>query len=278
MNQINQADYSINTRIKNLIYSLAGITLQENKDIMIKNRVQKLLRDTKFNGSINELLDEIEKGNYTTDLINAFTTNKTHFFREVFHFEDLRNRVVPEHDISQPLNIYCSASSTGEEPYSIAMTVASSGIDVNCSIIATDIDTNVLNYAANGIYRYDKSLKEFPEWIEPSKYLKKRVKQGYGSTEILIKIKDEIKKMVSFYEMNLNDESYPFKPNQFDVIFCRNVLIYFTVEDQEKIIKRLFSHLKLGGTLYLGHSESPHGISEVVKRLGHNIFVKISEL
>jgi chemotaxis protein methyltransferase CheR len=271
-------DLNINTKIKNLIYSLAGITLQENKDVMIKNRVQKLLRDTNFDGEIDALLDEIEEGNYTTDFINAFTTNKTHFFREIFHFEDLKDRVIPNHENNKPLNIYCSASSTGEEPYSIAMTIANTNPNLQASITATDIDTNVLSYAANAVYRYDKSLKEFPDWIEPSKYLKKRVKQNFGSSEILIKVKENIKKMVSFYEMNLNNNTYPFKSNQFDVIFCRNVLIYFTVQDQEKIIKKLFSHLKIGGTLYLGHSESPHGITELVERLGHNIFVKTKEL
>jgi chemotaxis protein methyltransferase CheR len=276
------SDKELNGRVKALIYNLAGITLQDNKDIMIKNRIQKLLRDTTFGGSIDELLDEVENGHFTTDFINAFTTNKTHFFREVFHFEDLKERILKSYESSKPLSIYCSAASTGEEPYSIAMTVIEAqkeySRDINAHITATDIDTNVLTYAANGIYRHEKSSKEFPAWIKPNRYFKRRVKQGFSTSEVLIKVNDELKRMVSFYEMNLNNEHYPFEHNEFDIIFCRNVLIYFTVEDQEKIIKRLFSHLKIGGTLYLGHSETPHGISEAVQRLGQNIFVKLKDL
>ncbi|KLE05132.1 protein-glutamate O-methyltransferase CheR [Aliarcobacter butzleri] len=273
----------VHERIKKLLYSLTGITLTDNKDIMISNRIDKLKRNCKFYGDIEDLLTSIEKGDNVTEFINSFTTNKTHFFREDFHFVDLKNRVLPEFAKSgQKVNMYCSASSTGEEPYSMAMTVLKTSEDlgktINASIIATDIDTNVLQYAANGIYRYSKASKEFPEWIKPQKYFKRRVQQNLSGEEVLIKVNDELKRMINFHVMNLNDSSYPFSKNQFDVIFCRNVLIYFSVEDQNTILKKLFALLKIGGTLYLGHSENPQDLIKYVKRIGQNIFIKEKEI
>lgn len=275
---------ALHEKVKKLLYSLTGITLAENKDIMISNRLHKLKRDTKYSGDIEELLISIENdGIHQMEFINSFTTNKTHFFREDFHFVDLRDRVLPELvRQGKNINMYCSASSTGEEPYSMAMTALETAEitnqRVNASIIATDIDTNVLQYAANGVYRFSKSSKEFPDWIKPQKYFKKRVKKTLASEEILIKVKPELQKMVTFQVMNLNDPSYPFGKEQFDIIFCRNVLIYFTAEDQNKILRKLFTHLKIGGTLYIGHSENPHDLVNYVDRVGQNIFIKTKEL
>ena len=270
-------------RVKKILYSLTGITLTENKEIMISNRIDKLKRNCKFYGDIMELLDLVEHGKYETDFINTFTTNKTHFFREDFHFIDLKDRVLPKFAQSgERISMWCSASSTGEEPYSMAMTVfeaiEDSGRSINASIIATDIDTNVLQYAANGIYRYSKSSKEFPTWVKPQKYFKRRVQKTLSGDEVLIKANDELKRMITFHELNLNDSSYSFANNQFDVIFCRNVLIYFSAEDQNKILKKLFRHLKIGGTLYLGHSENPQDLINYVKRVGQNIFIKEKEI
>lgn len=273
----------VHNKVKKLLYSLTGITLSDNKDIMISNRIDKLKRNCRYSGDIMDLLSSIEQGNYVTEFINSFTTNKTHFFREDFHFVDLKDRVLPSFANSgTKISMYCSASSTGEEPYSMAMTVLKAiedlGKNINASIIATDIDTNVLQYAADGIYRYSKSSKEFPEWIKPQKYFKKRVQKNLAGEEILIKVNDDLKRMITFHVMNLNDTSYPFSQNQFDVIFCRNVLIYFSAEDQNKILKKLFKHLKIGGTLYLGHSENPQDLVHYVRRVGQNIFVKEKEI
>ena len=273
----------VHNRVKKILYSLTGITLTENKEIMISNRIDKLKRNCKFYGDIMELLDLVEHGKYETDFINTFTTNKTHFFREDFHFIDLKDRVLPKFAQSgERISMWCSASSTGEEPYSMAMTVfeaiEDSSRNISASIIATDIDTNVLQYAANGIYRYSKSSKEFPTWIKPQKYFKRRVQKTLSGDEVLIKANDELKRMITFHELNLNDSSYSFANNQFDVIFCRNVLIYFSAEDQNKILKKLFRHLKIGGTLYLGHSENPQDLINYVKRVGQNIIIKEKEI
>ena len=273
----------VHNKVKKTLYGLTGITLADNKDIMISNRIDKLKRNCSYSGDIMDLLNLVEQGSYVTEFINTFTTNKTHFFREDFHFVDLKDRVLPRFaDSSTKINMYCSASSTGEEPYSMAMTVLKASEDLNksisASIIATDIDTNVLQYAANGIYRYSKSSKEFPEWIKPQKFFKRRIQKNLAGEEVLIKVNDELKRMITFQMMNLNDNSYPFSSNQFDVVFCRNVLIYFSTEDQNKILKKLFKHLKIGGTLYLGHSENPQDLINYVKRVGQNIFVKEKDI
>ena len=273
----------IHEKVKKLLYSLTGITLADNKDIMISNRIDKLKRNCNYNGDVVDLLKSIEQGNHLTEFINSFTTNKTHFFREDFHFLDLKDRVLPMFaNNGNKIQMYCSASSTGEEPYSMAMSVFEAkealNKNISASIIATDIDTSVLEYAANGIYRYSKSSKEFPSWIKPQKYFKRRVQKNLAGEEVLIKVNDELKKMITFQVMNLNDSTYPFSSNQFDVIFCRNVLIYFSSEDQNKILKKLFKHLKIGGTLYLGHSENPQDLVHYVKRVGQNIFVKEKDI
>ncbi len=273
----------VHNKVKKILYSLTGITLADNKDIMISNRIDKLKRNCKFSGDIMDLLKLVEQGENVTEFINSFTTNKTHFFREDFHFLDLKNRVLPLFANSgEKIQMYCSASSTGEEPYSMAMTVFEVkdelNKNINASIIASDIDTNVLQYAADGIYRYSKSSKEFPSWIKPQKYFKRRVQKNLSGEEVLIKVNDDLKKIVTFKVMNLSDNSYPFSKNQFDVIFCRNVLIYFSSKDQNDILKKLFKHLKIGGTLYLGHSENPQDLVPYVKRVGQNIFVKEKEI
>ena len=266
-------------KVKYMLYSLTGITLTENKEVMIANRLDKLKRNTKYTGDIVELLNKIENGEYTKEFINTFTTNKTHFFREDFHFEDLKNRVLPEFDkLNKEIKMYCSAASTGEEPYSMAMTVKEFSSTMKASIIATDIDTDVLQAAANGIYRFQKSSKEFPSWIKPQKYFKRRIQKNLAGDEILIKVNDDLKSMITFGQMNLNDEIYPFDTHQFDVVFCRNVLIYFSIEDQNKILKKLFRTLKVGGTLYIGHSENPHDLINYTKRVGQNIFVKVKDI
>ena len=274
---------ALHKKVKDVLYSLTGITLAENKEIMIANRLEKLKRNTECKDcDLDKLLDEIKNGKYITEFINTFTTNKTHFFREDFHFEDLRDRVLPEFASSgKEIKMYCSASSTGEEPYSMKMTVQeaieTTGKQIKSSIIATDIDTEVLQYAANGIYRFQKSSKEFPSWIQPSKYFKRRVQKGLAGDEVLIKIKDEFKRGMTFSQMNLSDASYPFNDHSFDVVFCRNVLIYFSIEDQNVILKKLFKLLKIGGTLYLGHSENPQDLINYSKRVGQNIFVKLKD-
>jgi chemotaxis protein methyltransferase CheR len=276
-------EVKLHSKVRDLLYKLTGITLADNKELMITNRLQKLRTKVGYNGDLEHLLTAIERGEYQTEFINSFTTNKTHFFRELFHFDDMKDRALPEIFQKQnSVSIYCSASSTGEEPYSIAMTLLTAQKEnnkrnMNSSIVATDIDTDVLHFARNGVYRFRTSNKDFPAWAHPRDFFKRRA-DSKNESEFLIKVKDEVKRLLEFKQMNLSDSSYPFRDGEFDIVFCRNVLIYFNQDDQNKILKRLFKVLKMGGTLYLGHSENPLDLAPYVKRMGQNIFVKTREL
>lgn len=268
-------------RARKLAYEHSGISLAANKDIMIANRLDKLKRLFN-NDNIDEILSLHENGKEIDTFISAFTTNKTNFFRELFHFEDLKDRVAKQAmDNTQELKIYCSAASTGEEPYSIMMTLEEakqqySNNLLNYSLIATDIDKEVLRHAQEGIYEYNKTSNDFPSWIKPSRYFKRREHPNKDG-EFLIKTKEIFNRKVKFEQMNLMSAQYPFGTGVFDVVFCRNVLIYFNQDDQNAILKKLFRTLKVGGTLYLGHSESPLGLTPYVERYGQNIFIKMKE-
>lgn len=269
-------------KTRKLAYAHTGIILGQNKDIMIANRLDKL-KHLLNNDNINEILNMVEQGQNIDTFISAFTTNKTNFFRESFHFEDLKNRVVKEAlEKNENLKVYCSAASTGEEPYSILMTIEEAKNEhknsyFNYSLVATDIDKQVLKHASNGIYEWNKNSNDFPIWIKPSQFFKRR-EHPTRDGDYLVKVKDTISKNVKFEYMNLMSPKYPFKNNEFDVVFCRNVLIYFNQKDQNSILKKIFSTLKIGGTLYLGHSESPLELSSYIERCGQNIFIKTKEV
>ncbi len=268
-------------RARQLAYLHSGIVLGSNKDIMIANRLDKLKRLVE-NDEIDAVLNAIEAGQEIELFISAFTTNKTNFFRESFHFEDLKDRVVKEAiENRSGLKIYCSASSTGEEPYSILMTLEYAkalygALNINYSLLATDIDLQVLDKCQKGVYEYTKVGDDIPDWIKPSEYFKRRIHPEKNG-EFLVKIKDHLQRKVQFQQFNLMTPTYPFKSCDFDVVFCRNVLIYFNQDDQNAILKKLFKTLRIGGTLYLGHSESPLGLTPYVERCGQNIFIKTKE-
>ena len=269
-NDINQA--------RTLIYKIAGLYLPSNKDSIIKNRLDKLARDLGIE-DYEEFFSALKRGLYKQDFINAFTTNKTDFFREGFHFKDMIDRVLPQRLLNnEPFRVLCAASSTGEEPYSIAATLLFAKevyqSTTQVSVQAIDIDTSVLETAKAGKYVVDTHLNPLPDWLELKDYFDISTKDKH---KITMNAKQCLKEILSFKQQNLSDKTYSFGAKEFDVIFCRNVLIYFKVEDQEKILNRLFSYLKRGGTLYLGHSESILGLAHKVDRLGQNIFVKVME-
>ena len=269
-NDINQA--------RTLIYKIAGLYLPSNKDSIIKNRLDKLARDLGIE-DYEEFFSALKRGLYKHDFINAFTTNKTDFFREGFHFKDMIDRVLPQRLLNnEPFRVLCAASSTGEEPYSIAATLLFAKevyqSTTQVSVQAIDIDTSVLETAKAGKYVVDTHLNPLPDWLELKDYFDISTKDKH---KITMNAKQCLKEILSFKQQNLSDKTYSFGAKEFDVIFCRNVLIYFKVEDQEKILNRLFSYLKIGGTLYLGHSESILGLAHKVDRLGQNIFVKVME-
>nr|QGT50053.1 chemotaxis protein methyltransferase 2 [uncultured Helicobacter sp.] len=264
--------------IKEKLYEYCGIYLGDSKLTMIKNRIYHLMRETQVS-DINTLLAGLDRNEkIQQSFINSFTTNKTDFFREDFHFQDMIDRLLPLlFRQNQPIKIFCCASSTGQEPYSIAMSVLyakkiySSNVPVQ--IIATDIDTDVLQEAKEGVYTIDFKVEKFPNWIDISEYFD-ALDDGKNPHVRMFKVKDKLKSMITFRQLNLFNKRYPFTNGEFDVLFCRNVLIYFKQEDQQEILKRLIDTLRVDGTFYLGHSESLYQWADKFEKLGNKIFIK----
>lgn len=253
-------------RVRALIYQQAGISLSESKQEMVYSRLARRLRARKMN-TFEEYLDDLE-GRGDSDeweaFTNALTTNLTSFFREAHHFPLLAEHM---QKMKAPLSIWCSASSTGEEPYSIAMTVceAFGTLAPPVSIIATDIDTKVLETAANGIYPIDRVEKMAQDRV------KRFFQRGKGERAGLVRVRPELRQLVTFKPLNLLAGSWPVS-GPFDVIFCRNVMIYFDKPTQGKILARFVPLLKPDGLLFAGHSENFMFASDMFKLRGKTVY------
>lgn len=264
--------------LKELIYNRTGIFLAPHKKIMVQSRLNSRLRHYNMT-TFREYIDKLKNDksffeNEITELINRITTNKTDFFRENHHFEFLKQTFFPLMEEESKVNnvkkikIWSSASSTGEEPYSIAITAAEYFFNKpgwQVKILASDIDTNVLNFAKEGIYKQDR-LEPVPE----------RIKQKYftrieDNNQVHYQVKPILKQMIEFKKINLLEYPYPVTEKQ-DIIFCRNVIIYFDKPTQKKIFQNFENVLKPYGFLILGHSETMFGISDNFKFLGHTIY------
>jgi chemotaxis protein methyltransferase CheR len=253
-------------RVRGLIYKRAGISLADSKQEMVYSRLARRLRATGID-SFAKYLDDLEAGRLGEEwesFTNALTTNLTSFFREAHHFPLLADHVKGKRE---PLTIWCSASSTGEEPYSIAMTVceAFNTLTPNVQIVATDIDTNVLATAANGVYGMDRLDKMSPE-RQRRFFLK-----GKGDREGMARVRPELRNMITFKQLNLLADSWPIS-GQFDAIFCRNVMIYFDKATQRKILARFVPLMKPDALLFAGHSENFLYVSESLKLRGKTVY------
>lgn len=245
-------------RVKKLIYDRAGIALSSSKKNMVYSRLARRLRAT---GTSNFkdylcLLDKRDAGEWE-EFTNALTTNLTAFFREEHHFPILEKHV--EQRKNQPkIQIWCSASSTGEEPYSIAMAVinAYKTFTPPVHILATDLDTNVLAKAQQGIYAMDRLEKM------PKEKLKNFFLKGSGQHAGSARVRQELRNMITFRQLNLLDDAWPIR-GPFDVIFCRNVMIYFDKPTQYQILKKFSPLLAKDGLLFAGHSESFHHAADL---------------
>ena len=253
-------------RVRALIYKQAGISLSESKQEMVYSRLARRLRAKGLN-SFEEYLDGLENGRDGDEweaFTNALTTNLTSFFREAHHFPILADRM---RGMKAPLSIWCSASSTGEEPYSIAMTVceAFGTLTPPVSIVATDIDTNVLETAANGVYPIDRVDK-----LERDR-LKRFFQRGKGERSGLVRVRPELRQLISFKPLNLLAGSWPIS-GPFDVIFCRNVMIYFDKPTQGRILERFVPLLKPEGLLFAGHSENFMYATDAFRLRGKTVY------
>lgn len=238
------------SRIKALIYQRAGISLHDGKHAMVYSRISRRLRDTGHE-SFKSYLDWLEQhdGPEWQEFINALTTNLTAFFREQHHFGILSERLRKMGAGSTP-RIWCSAASTGEEPYSIAMTVLDSlGANANYVLQCSDIDTKVLSTAAAGIYKAE-NVKGLD-----SEHLRKYFLKGKGSNGGYVRVKGELQKHIEFFTVNLIQDNWPFR-EPFDMVFCRNVMIYFDAATQRRVLERIHRNMKPGGLLFVGHAEN----------------------
>lgn len=254
-------------RVQKLIYDHAGISLSESKQELVYSRLSRRLRITGIR-SFGEYLNLLEQDD--TDeweaFTNSLTTNLTSFFREEHHFP-LLSEQMRKHKGKEPFAIWCSAASTGEEPYSIAMTAVDtfSSFTPPVTIIATDLDTNVLETAKTGVYPLARVEKLAPDLV------KRFFMRGTGRQEGHVRVRQELRDMITFRQLNLLDKSWPLRA-PLDAIFCRNVMIYFDKPTQLEILKKFVPLLDKDGLMYAGHSESFYHAEAYFKLRGKTVY------
>ena len=254
-------------RVRALIYQRAGISLADSKQEMVYSRLARRLRATGI-VSFGQYLNDLEAGRLGDEwesFTNALTTNLTSFFREAHHFPLLADQLKATRE--RPITIWCSASSTGEEPYSIAMTAceAFNTLSPPVQIVATDIDTNVLAIGEKGVYGMDRLAK-----LEPER-ARRFFLRGRGDQEGMARVRPELRNLVTFRHLNLLADKWPLT-GQFDVIFCRNVMIYFDKATQKQILARFVPLMKPNALLFAGHSENFLYVSDSLKLRGKTVY------
>ncbi|MCR4301955.1 MAG: protein-glutamate O-methyltransferase CheR [Sulfuricaulis sp.] len=262
-------------QLRQFIYDHTGIALSEHKRALVCSRLSRRLRHhgLQHYSDYYVLLVELDpEGKELIAMINAITTNKTEFFREQHHFHYLRDEILPPYrknpNREKPFRLWSAASSSGEEAYSLAMTALDAMPSFSAgglNILATDIDTDMLSRAANGVYSLAHAT-HIPEALLHRYFLK-----GQGAHAGEVMAKPLLKSLVHFRRLNLIDKPWPMQ-NKFDVIFCRNVLIYFDKPTQLDLFQRMAEALKPGGYLMLGHSEAIHGMNNLFRPSGHSIY------
>jgi len=256
-------------RVRALIHQRAGINLLPGKQAMVYSRLSRRLRET-GHSSFGAYLQWLESHPADTGewqaFVNCLTTNLTSFFREDHHFvalaDDLRERE------GRPLRIWCNAASTGEEPYSIAMTVVEAlGASANVRILATDIDTHVLDSARRGVYEVGaRGLS--------AERLKRHCLRGTGANAGAMRIRPELARLIEFKPFNLMSGVWSFG-EPFDLVFCRNVMIYFDAATQRRVLERMHAAMRPGGLLYVGHSENFTDSRTLFRLRGKTIYERL---
>ncbi len=259
-------------QIQSLLYQKAGIALTEQKQTLIVSRLSKRISQLGL-PSFQAYYDVVASGDNSdelTQMLDLMSTNKTDFFREPIHFQFLKEEIIPPLSRAKHVRIWSSASSSGEEPYSIAMTLMDAVPDPrlwNWKILASDLSTRVLAKAATGVYEEERVANVSPSLV------KCHFLRGKGKQEGFVKVKPQVGKMVIFRRINLMDDSYPIR-SPLDVIFCRNVMIYFDRPTQARLMEKIYRHLKPGGYLFIGHSESLQWIEHPFTYVAPTIYQK----
>lgn len=252
-------------RVRTLIHAHAGIALASAKHDMVYSRLTRRLRAC-GDRSFDAYLARVERDrNELEAFVNALTTNLTAFFREAHHFQTLTERL-RKIGTARKINIWCCAASTGEEPYSLAITAceAFKSLTPPVNIIASDVNTTVLTHARAGVYSADRVAKlsqsQLQQYFKPAP-------SGDGS----VSVRPELQRLISFRRVNLLDPKWPIQ-GPFDAIFCRNVMIYFDKPTQYAILKRFVPLLNDDGALFAGHSESFLHAVDLFRPLGRTVY------
>jgi len=258
-------------RVRALIYARAGISLHAGKQAMVYSRLSRRLRETGHRsfGSYLQWLEAASGAQADAEwqeFVNCLTTNLTSFFRESHHFDALL------HDLKararQGLRIWCNAASTGEEPYTIAMTVAEAlGPGADVKIIASDIDTKVLATASRGVYPTDA------RGLTPDRQ-RRHFLRGTGANSGLMRVKPELAQMIEFRAHNLMDTRWALG-EPFDIVFCRNVMIYFDNATQRRVLGQIHAAMRPRGLMYVGHSENFTDVRDLFRLRGKTIYERL---
>lgn len=255
--------------VQKLIYQRAGISLHDGKHAMVYSRLSRRLRETGHN-SFREYLRWLEAtdGPEWQEFVNALTTNLTSFFREGHHFQVLAE-YLRSIQSAGACRMWCSAASTGEEPYSIVMTATEAlGSNGNFSLIASDIDSKVLHTASQGIYKSD-SLKGLDQ-----ARLQRFFMRGKAGNAGMAKVKQELRSKIDFLIVNLIRNDWPFR-DPFDVVFCRNVMIYFDAITQRQVLERIHKVMKPGALLFVGHAENFSDSRDLFALKGKTVYERV---
>ncbi len=252
-----------------LIYKIAGISLSDAKKVLLVGRLQKRLRHYGFE-TFTQYYRFLANGEHPEELqtmVDLLTTNETYFFREPKHFDFLSQEILPQHDRNQPFRVWSAASSTGEEAYTLAMLLADKLRQTPWEIVGSDISTQVLEKARRGHYPMDRN-----EGI-PQPYLEKYCLKGVRSQAGTFLIAAALRERVSFHHINL---TLPIQADigHFQVIFLRNVMIYFDIETKRQVVGNLLPRLLPGGHLIIGHSETLNGIDCGLRQVRPTIYQK----
>jgi chemotaxis protein methyltransferase CheR len=256
-------------RVRKLIYQRAGISLHDGKRAMVYSRLSRRLRET-GDRSFADYLNGLERASGAAgeaewqEFINCLTTNLTSFFREEHHFHALADAL--KGFGGRPVRMWCNAASTGEEPYSIAMTLIENGC-AGSRLLATDIDTKVLATAQRGVYPADsRGLSQ--------QRLQQHMMRGTGANAGFMRVKPELHKMIEFRTFNLMATQWSLG-EPFDMVFCRNVMIYFDHDTQRRVLERIHGVMKPGSLLFVGHSENFTDSRDLFVLQGKTIYKRV---
>lgn len=265
---INDAEFK---RFSSLLYDIAGIVLTDAKKVLLTGRLTKRLVALNLD-NYTQYYKYVTEGSHSEELqymVDLLTTNETYFFREPQHFDYLKQIVPTQLKQGQVYRVWSAAASIGAEAYTIAMILADRlGLDGAWEVFGTDISNSVLEQARSGHYRMAEAEKI------PHEYLKKYCLKGKGAQEGTFLIDKRLRQHVRFEQMNLNVAKLG-RVGEFDVIFLRNVLIYFDIPTKQRVVANLIPSLKMGGYFIVGHAESLNGITDVLKMEGPTVYRRL---